>query len=300
MTWIQDFIPVEHDPVMFAKQLTLILRRWRSKRVGVVGLDNFPIPIWERVKSKIRSTSWTDFWFELISIKSIRSDQEVSLQREVGRITAAAMKNAVESITEGKTENEIASVAYKTMFAEGAHDRSFPTIVNSGLRGGLKHSYPTNRKIEKGDLIYLDMGAMKFGYQCDMSRSVVVGGASSLQKQVLDVIHNAYNTLFGMMKEGVRTSVLVKKAKELEKTSGLYSKFPQRIYLGLIVHHAIATSFFELPSLGLPSVLLKRNMTFAFEPMAHILDFGTAVIEDTILITEKGAESLTPYELVHW
>ena len=72
------------------------------------------------------------------------------------------------------------------------------------------------------------------------------------------------------------------------------------MYLGLIVHHAIATSFFELPSLGLPDVELKENMSFAFEPMAHILDFGTAVIEDTILVTKRGAESLTPYELVHW
>ena len=44
----------------------------------------------------------------------------------------------------------------------------------------------------KGDLIYLDMGAMKFGYQCDMSRSVVVGGANEEQKHVLDVILNAY------------------------------------------------------------------------------------------------------------
>ena len=57
---------------------------------------------------------------------------------------------------------------------------------------------------------------------------------------------------------------------------------------------------FRAPSLGLPDVTLEKNMSFAFEPMAHILDFGTAVIEDTVLITEGGAESLTPYEIVHW
>ena len=41
-------------------------------------------------------------------------------------------------------------------------------------------------------------------------------------------------------------------------------------------------------------------MSFAFEPMAHILDFGTAVIEDTLLVTEGGVDSLTPLERVHW
>ena len=110
------------------------------------------------------------------------------------------------------TENEIAATAYRAIFARGAHDRSFQTIVNSGPRGGLKHSYPTARKIQTGDMVYLDMGAMKFGYQIDMSRSVVVGGANDEQKQVLDVILNAYNVLTLMMKPGTKMSEIISKA----------------------------------------------------------------------------------------
>jgi Xaa-Pro aminopeptidase len=90
------------------------------------------------------------------------------------------------------------------------------------------------------------------------------------------------------------------KAEEIAGRSGLRERYEGRIYLGLYVHHAIATSFFEIPSLGLPDTVLRKNMTFAFEPMAHILDFGTAVIEDCLLVTRSGAESLTPYERVHW
>ena len=55
-------------------------------------------------------------------------------------------------------------------------------------------------------MVYLDMGAVKFGYQSDMSRTVVIGGANPEQRQVLDVIENAFDTLTGMMKPGVRTS----------------------------------------------------------------------------------------------
>jgi len=299
MTWIRDFVPVKHDPAKFAEALVRIFVQFGAKKIGLVGSENLPMPIWEQLRQKY-DAKWQEFWLEFVTIKSERSDLEISLQREVGKITAAAMKTAVESISPRKTEHEIASVAYKTMFEKGAHDRSFPTIINSGPRGGLKHSYLRDRSIEKGDLIYLDMGAMKFGYQCDMSRSVVVGGTNNDQKQVLDVVLDAYQTLLAMMKPGTRTSELVAKAHELEKQSNLHQKFKERMYLGLIVHHAIATSFFELPSLGLPDTILKPNMSFAFEPMAHILDFGTAVIEDTILITRSGTESLTPYELVHW
>ena len=301
MTWFRDFIPVPHDPAAFAEALSKRFRAQQAKKVGLIGRDNLPMSIWEALKKKIDpGLEWVDASFEFLLMKSCRSDLEIDLQREVGRITAAAMKSAIEAITPGKTENEIVAAAYKTMFEEGAHDRSFQTIVNSGPRGGLKHSYPTNRKIVKGDLIYLDMGAMKFGYQCDMSRSVVVGGASEEQKQVLDVILHAYKVLAAAMKPGVKMADLIARAHELEDSSGLKEKYAGRIYLGLIVHHAIATSFFELPSLGLPDVALEKNMSFAFEPMAHILDFGTAVIEDTLLVTEKGVESLTPLELVHW
>jgi Xaa-Pro aminopeptidase len=114
------------------------------------------------------------------------------------------------------------------------------------------------------------------------------------------VIENAFDTLTGMMKPGLRTSSLVTRAEQLADLSGLKEKYRGRIYLGLAVHHAIATSFFEIPSLGLADTRLRKGMSFAFEPMAHILDFGTAVIEDCLLVTADGIESLTPYEKVHW
>jgi Xaa-Pro aminopeptidase len=300
MTWIKNFVPVSHDPDEFAKVLLTILSEVeKPTRIGFIGLENVPIRIWEKLEKGIEAEI-VDVSFEFLMFKSIRSNLEIDLQREIGAITARAMRDAVESISEGRSEHEIAGIAYGSMFKGGAHDRSFQTIVNSGPRGGLKHSYPTDRKIQRGDLIYLDMGAMKYGYQCDMSRSVVVGGANEEQKQVLDVILNAYRVLTSMMKSGVKMSSIITKAHELEAKSELRPKFGNRMYLGLVVHHAIATSFFEIPSLGLLDVELQENMSFAFEPMAHILDFGTAVIEDTILITGRGVESLTSYEIVHW
>ena len=300
MTWIRQYVPVRHSAKEYSQAISEIFRKLRSKRVGIVGMENISMSIWTELSTDCQ-VHWENFWTDFTRVKSVRSNMEVTLCKETGRITVQAMKAAVESIKVGVTEREITATANKVMFEEGAHDRSFQTIVNSGPKGGLKHSYPTDRKMKPGDLVYLDMGAMLYGYQSDMSRSVVVGGkANEEQKQVLDVVHNAYVTLTKMMKPGTKTSTIVSKAHELEQESKLRVKFGNRMYLGLAVHHAIATSFFEFPSLGLPDTGLQRNMSFAFEPMAHILDFGTAVIEDTMLITSKGSESITPFELVHW
>jgi Xaa-Pro aminopeptidase len=298
MTWMEDFIAVHRSPREFGAAIRKTLGRVRPKRVGLVGRDTIPASLWSEIDAP--AVEWTDFWFEFTSVKSIRSPREVSLLREVGRITASAMSAAVESTREGRTESEIAAVAGETLLREGAHDRAFGTIVNSGPRSGVKHSYPTDREIRKGDMVYLDMGALRYGYQSDMSRTVVVGGADAEQRRVLDTVEEAFETLTGMMRPGVRTSELVARGEEIARRSGLRRRYRGRIYLGLSVHHAIATSFFEIPSLGLGDTVLLRNMSFAFEPMAHILDFGTAVIEDCVLITKGGAESLTPYERVHW
>ncbi|MCL4519224.1 MAG: Xaa-Pro peptidase family protein [Thaumarchaeota archaeon] len=300
MTWIKEYVPIHHSAKEYSQAISRIFHKFRSRRVGIVGTENLPMSIWRELSIDCK-VHWEDFWVDFTRIKSVRSNREVTLCKETGRITAQAMKAAVEAIEVGVTESKIAAVANKVMFEEGAHDRSFQTIINSGPKGGVKHSYPTDRKMNRGDLVYLDMGAMLYGYQSDMSRSVVVGGkANDEQKQVLDVVHNAYITLTKMMKPGTRTSAIISKAHELERESKLHAKFGKRMYLGLVVHHAIATSFFEFPSLGLPDTKLERNMSFAFEPMAHILDFGTAVIEDTMLIASNGSESITPFEVVHW
>lgn len=298
MAWMEDFVAVHRSPKEFGATVRKALGKARPKRVGLVGRETIPASLWSEIGSL--RVDWTDFWFDFTSVKSIRSPREVSLLREVGRITASAMSAAIESTRAGRTESEIAAAAGETLLREGAHDRAFGTIVNSGPRSGIKHSYPTDRKLRKGDMVYLDMGAVKYGYQSDMSRTVVVGGANPEQRRVLDTVEEAFDTLTAMMRPGARTSELVAKGEEIALRSGLRKLYRGRIYLGLSVHHAIATSFFEIPSLGLPDTVLEPNMSFAFEPMAHILDFGTAVIEDCILITKGGAESLTPYERVQW
>lgn len=297
MTWIEDYEPVAHDAGKFSTAIAESLKAIGAKRVGLVGRDNLPMTIWEGLAPR-REFEWSDFSWDYTLIKSIRSQREVALLREVGRITASAMEASIEAVSPGRSEAEVAAIANCTMTREGAHGGF--SIANSGPRSGIKHSYPTQRKMKKGDMVYLDMGAVRYGYQSDMSRTVVIGGANEEQRRVLDVIEDAFDTLTGMMRPGVRVSSLVERAEELAAGSGLRESYRGRIYLGLIVHHAIATSFFEVPSLGQPETRLRKNMSFAFEPMAHILGFGTAVIEDCLLVNSNGVESLTPLERAHW
>ncbi len=222
MTWIEDYRPVRHDPREFARVIAESLARAGARTVGLVGGENLPMPIWVSLSSSAK-VAWVDFSPEYTLVKSIRSQREVGMLRDVGSITARAMEASIEAISPGRSESEVAAVANYTMTKEGAH--SGFSIANSGPRSGIKHSYPTPRRMEKGDMVYLDMGAVKYGYQSDMSRTVVIGGANREQRRVLDVIENAYETLTGMMRPGVRVSKLLKRSEELARASGLRERY---------------------------------------------------------------------------
>ena len=125
MTWVQEFRPVRHSAEDFADAISSSLLKLGVGKVGVVGRDNLPMSIWEEMSPRVRARC-IDFWFEYTSVKSIRSAREVALLREVGGITAHAMKAAVEAISVGKTESEIAAVANYTMSSEGGHGRRLP------------------------------------------------------------------------------------------------------------------------------------------------------------------------------
>jgi len=299
MTWLEDFRPVNRGTLEIARAIVQILEESNTRSVGVSGLSDIPSALYEKIKSK--RINLLDISLEISLIKSVKSDREVELLKELGKITVYAMQAAIENIGVGKKENEIAGAVNKVMLEQGAHDRAFLSIVNSGAKAGLKHSYPTNRKIIQGDMVYIDIGAMKFGYMTDMSRTVVVGKANQEQKEILDVIYNGYMTLVNKLKPGLSDKKFIELAKQLEQEAQyVVKKYPKRIFLGLSVHHPIGTTLFGFPSNEFSDINFQENMCFAFEPMAHILDFGTAVIEDDILITRNGYQIITPYDLIHW
>jgi Xaa-Pro aminopeptidase len=128
MTWVRDFRAVRHAAGDLAEAISRSLLDLGAENVGLVGKDNMPASVWELLLPRTR-VGWVDFWFEFTSIKSIRSQREVALLREVGMITADAMRAAVEAIGVGKTESEIAAVANYTIASEGGHGGGFPTIV---------------------------------------------------------------------------------------------------------------------------------------------------------------------------
>lgn len=293
-TWIPDVRPTKHDLESLVEGLVGVLGEKHlsapDAKLGWVGDYGFPL---DTIQSKT-SLQLRNYNEEFLELKAIKSSREVALLRKAHKITSDAMREGCNTIKEGVSENKIAGIMNGTMMSEGAHDFAFFTMVVSGPRSSLKHAYPTERKMKKGDMVYIDMGASYHGYVADMSRTLTVGAPNAKQKAILDEAYDIHKATVKMMKPGASCGEIAARAYEIAREVNL----EKDTYVG---GHGLGTTLFDLPVI-LPKVTTKlvKNMIFAYEPMIIPMNVGTAVVEDDYLVTESGVERLTKFDQKLW
>ena len=299
-TWIKDFWPSTIENLPANIESWMKENKLNKENIGVVGERMFSWSVWSQTLERLPDVNWVPVSKNFIDIQKIKSEREMKLIRKVCTMTNEGMRVGVEAVKPGVSECEVVAKINAKFYEQGAHTLSFDSICNSGPKSGVKHSYPTQRKIQKGDLIYLDIGAKYYGYHSDMSRTLVVGKPTPKQKEILDYDRNAYYTLLDAMKPGVHVKEIETLAKELGDKTGIYKKYGKEgAYVGFWVSHGMSTGFGEW-GLGRGDTILEPNISpLAFEPMIVILNFGTVVIESMVAITQKGSEVLTPLK-VDW
>jgi Xaa-Pro aminopeptidase len=283
-SWIEDVVITGFSVESFVSALHSNVSGLGG-RIGLVGSYAFP--------SKALDLPTIDVGRDFLLLKSLKSKSEIEVMKECSRIAAAGMRTAVERTAKNVRENEVSATACKTMLEEGA-SRLTGALVVSGPRAGAKHDYPTRSKIQEGDMIYIDLGAIYQGYYSDMSRTVLVGQGTSKQRDALDSILEIYTRLLDRIRPGVSASRIAKEGEDLAKSLGWLPDYWSQ-------GHGIGTSFLEIPLVSPASMdIFDAGMVFAFEPMITKLDLGTAVIEDDFPVTENGCQALTDYERKQW
>lgn len=257
-----------------------------ARRIGVVGTYSFP--------ARELGFDAVDIERPFLKMKSRKTANELKVMKEASRITSCGMRAAIEATKVGVRENVIAAAATKAMFEEGASRLAFPPLVVTGPRAGTKHDYPSKRKIANGDMIYIDLGAVSNGYYSDMSRTILKGKGTERQRDALDSVFEIYNDLKSRIRPGVSAGVVSKAGEKLAESRGWLTDFWS-------VGHGLGTGLMEIP-MFMPSSadIFESGMVFAYEPMIVRLGLGTAVVEDTIAVTDTGVTSLTEYERKLW
>ena len=225
---------------------------------------------------------------KISEIRTVKKDERVNTIIKAQRIAEKAFDYILTFIKEGVTEKEVALTLEYFMLKNGADALSFDTIAVSGKNSSMPHGVPTDKKIEKGDFITMDYGAVCDFYHSDMTRTVAVGEVSSKQIEVYETVLKAQEEAFKVMKAGVPCKDVDKAARDTIVNAG-YGE-----YFGHGLGHGVGVEIHELPSLNPSSdAILEVGNIVTNEPGIYLPgEFGVR-IEDMALITEDGYENLT-------
>ena len=158
------------------------------------------------------------------ALRMVKSDGEVKLVCEAQVIAERAFDHILEFIKPGVTEREIQLELDYYMLRNGAEALSFETIAVSGVNSSMPHGVPSDKKIENGDFITMDYGAVVGGYHSDMTRTVAVGSVSEEQKKIYNTVLEAQLAAMEKMAPGVSCADADKAARDVITDAG-YGEF---------------------------------------------------------------------------
>jgi Xaa-Pro dipeptidase len=264
-------------------------RGLRSATIAIASPATLTMRHADALRAELPDVAWVDGSQALLRPRAIKSPTEIDYMRRACRITALGLQAALNALFEGVSEREVANAAHAALFVAGAEDLAFDTAVSSGPRAGLKHAAPTSRRMRNGDLVFLDMGAQLGGYHADISRCAGVGRLDADRQELLDASREMFETTLAAAKPGAPVRDLYRAAERAARKTGYIAD-----YMPNGLGHGVGLGLFELPFLGPDDpTTLEPGMIFALEPMLVRYGVGTAVVEETVLITDSGAETLS-------
>ncbi|MCA6214821.1 M24 family metallopeptidase [Thermococcus sp. 101 C5] len=221
-------------------------------------------------------------------LRMIKSEEEIKVIEDACRLADIGVMTAIEEISEGKREREIAAKVEYAMKMEGAEKPAFDTIIASGYRSALPHGVASDKRIERGDLVVMDLGALYRHYNSDITRTIVVGTPNEKQKEIYEIVLEAQKKAVEEAKPGMTAKELDSVARKIIEEYGYGDKFIHSL------GHGIGLQVHEWPRVSqLDETVLKEGMVVTIEPGIYIPKFGGVRIEDTIVITKNGAKRLT-------
>ena len=238
-------------------------------------------------KYKINNFEETEGLLEKIRI--IKKEEEIDCIKKACLITDNCFEHLKKFIKIGMTEKEIAFEIEKFFLTNGADGLAFETIVASGTNSSMPHAVPTDKKIEKGDPITIDMGCKYKGYCSDMTRTVFAEYVPQFIKPVYDLVLKNQLRVLEEMKERTNLKLIAKSVESEFKLNGTNMIHSLGHGVGLEIHEYpyISTKY---------DFILKENMVITNEPGIYITNRFGVRIEDTVLITKYACQNLTMSE----
>ena len=217
-----------------------------------------------------------------------KDQRELALLQRAIDASDAAMEVVCPTVTAGMTEREVAWRMEMAMRDFGADGISFDTIVASGPNGAIAHHRPSDREIQEGEPIVIDMGAIVEGYCSDITRTVVVGEPDETFNKIYDIVLGAQLTAINVVKPGMTGEDCDGLSRAVIAEAGYGDNF------GHSLGHGVGLAVHENPRVSPRSPdKLEPSMVFTVEPGIYLTGWGGIRIEDIVVLRDDGAKVLS-------
>jgi Xaa-Pro dipeptidase len=225
------------------------------------------------------------------SLRMCKDPIEISAMRKAVDIAQRALHATIPLIHIGMTEQDIAAELVLQLLRAGTHaDMPFTPIVSGGPNSANPHAFPSRRKISNGDFLVIDWGASFDGYISDLTRTFAIGKVEPELMKIYETVNqaNAAGRLIG--RPGIPAGDVDRAARAVIDSAGYGKYFIHR------TGHGIGIEGHEEPYMYAGNPLrLVPGMAYTVEPGIYLPDYNGVRIEDDVVITTEGAESLSDF-----
>jgi Xaa-Pro dipeptidase len=256
------------------------------------------IGTYEKIKENLPKATFSDVSDLIPELRIYKSELEVEYVRRAAELSDIGLQKAIEAVQEGVTENDVAAEVYHALFKNGSEYSPIPFLINSGSKSASLHGTSTDKVIEKGDVVTLELGGVCNRYTVNPLRTVVVGKPSEKIKEIHGLLHDALTEATAAVKPGVPVGELDRITRRITKKYD-FGRLHRTGY-GLEAGYPPAWMG-NLSILNGDPHILEPRMVFSIEPTIVVRDEGFGVVlGNNILVTENGHEVLNklPLDLV--
>jgi Xaa-Pro aminopeptidase len=282
LTGFENVLPVESFESELRKQLETY------SRIYAVGE-----PATARLKTLAPLRDISSAGPMIARLRMRKSPAELALIRKSIDVTLEAHRAAWKRVAPGLYEYQIAATMTSVYFDQGCERNAYAPIVGAGPDSTILHYSRNSRRMDRGELLLMDVGAECSGYAADITRTIPVGGPfSARQREIYDVVLGAQNAVIAAIKPGLPFSELKKIARQYISTHGkdLHGE-PLGKYFTHGVSHHVGLDVHDATEAGEP---LAEGNVITVEPGIYIPEENIGVrIEDMVLVTRDGARLLS-------
>ena len=243
---------------------------------------------WTLLSQSVRQLKHV-FATELIApLRMVKDETEVAKIRQAIALAESAFTRTLGHIRAGMTEREVAGVLMGHLLSAGAQSLLFEPLVQAGPNAANPHAHAGDRPLQRGDLVVIDFGAVVDGYGSDITRTIAIGEPDAEMRAVYEVVKAANAAGRAAARPGATGEAVDRAARAVIESAGYGPSFTHR------TGHGLGLEGHEPPYMVRgETTVLQPGMTFTVEPGIYLAGKGGVRIEDDVLITADGSETLT-------